>query len=215
MKHRWAATCILVLLLFCALLAGSCGSSAGDNGGSENTTDNTTENGTTDNGSIDSSSDNGSSTTDTDNLTQKYLFEVSYINWAWGYQDRGIYIDRDGRVCSYDLSDRKPRFQYPEDRVYTRAMLDDKYSGHCVLIGTVDLETLAAMSALVGPASQGQLTEPVHTGCDFGGEGFTAFLFDAETGTYTSVLLRQCGDWSRQNTAPEAATLHDWLTQYY
>ncbi len=96
--------------------------------------------------------------------------------------------------------------------MYTRAMLDDKYSGNRVLVGTVDQETLARMAALIGPASQGQLTERENTGYDFGGTGvqrpFSSMPKPAST---RSVLLRQCGDWSRRNTAPEAATLFDWL----
>lgn len=145
--------------------------------------------------------------------SQKYLFEVSYINHAWGYVDQGMYVDRDGNVYSYDLSDRNPRLQYPEGGIYSQALLDDKYSDECVQIGTVDQETLATMAALIGPASQGQLTEPENTCYDAGDTDFNAFLFDTEAGVYRTVLLRQCGDWSRKNTAPEAATLFDSLRQ--
>jgi hypothetical protein len=154
-----------------------------------------------------------SSTAETHEIGQKYLFEVSYINHAWGYVDQGMYVDRDGNVYSYDLSDRNPRFQYPEGGIYSQALLDDKYSSNPVYMRTVDVETLVEMSDLIGAASQGQLTDRVYIGCDGGGESFTAFLFDAEAGVYTSVLTRACGDWSRENTAPEAATLFDWLQQ--
>ncbi len=208
--------CLAILILASGVLAVSC------TDGGENAAD-VFDNGTgaTDDGaaSVDNStnrntsSDNGSSTTESDNHTQRYLFEVSYVNWAWGYQDNGIYIDRDGQVHSYDLSHRNPKFQRPENGVYTRAMLDDKYSGNCVHVGTVDGDTLARMTALTGPASQGQFTEPENTCYDAGGTAFNAFLFDPETGVYQTVLLRQCGDRSRRNTSAEAATLFDWLKQ--
>ena len=208
--------CLAILILGSGVLAVSC-SDGGEN--AADIVDNGT--GATDNGaaSVDNntthntSSDNGSSTSETDNHTQKYLFEVEYVNFAWGGQYNGIYIDREGRVFSYDPSCPNSTFQRPEKGVYTRAMLDDKYSGYCVQIGTVDGETLARMTALVGPASQGQYTERENTCYDAGGTAFNAFLFDAETGLYQTVLLRQCGDWSWRNTSAEAATLFDWLKQ--
>lgn len=74
----------------------SCGD-GGDNG--LGSVDNST--GTVDN----SGSDNGiCSTAEADNLTQKYLFEVEYMNFAWGPQYNCMYIDRDGQVYNFDLS---------------------------------------------------------------------------------------------------------------
>jgi hypothetical protein len=153
--------------------------------------------------------------TEIDTIGQKYLFEVSYINWAWGYVDQGMYVDGDGNVYSYDLSNRNPRFQYPEDGVYSQASLNDKYSSNLLFIRTVDGETLLQMSNLIDPASQGQLTDLESTACDAGGTAYTAFLFDEVTGEYTGVLLYQSGDWTVENTAPEAATLRDWLMQLW
>jgi hypothetical protein len=158
---------------------------------------------------------NNSADTEIDPIGRKYLFEVSYINHAWGYVDQGIYIDRDGNVYSYDLSNRNPRFQYPEDGAYSQASLDDKYSSNLLFIRTVDRGTLLQMSNLIGPASQGQLTDPENTACDAGGTAYTAFLFDEVTREYTGVLLYQSGDWTVENTAPEAATLRDWLMQLW
>lgn len=148
-------------------------------------------------------------------IGQKYLFEVSYINHAWGYADQGIYIDRDGDVFSYDLSERNPRFEHPEDGVYSQASLDDKYSSNPVYMQTVDRETLVRTSNLIDPASKGELTNPENTACDAGGTAYTAFLFDEVTGECAVVPLYQSGDWTVENTAPEAATLRDWLMQLW
>jgi len=158
---------------------------------------------------------NNSAGTETDAIGQKYLFEVSYINWAWGYVDQGMYVDGDGNVYSYDLSNRDPRFHYPEGGVYSQASLDDKYSSNPLFIRTVERETLLQMSNLIGPASRGRLTDPESTACDAGGTTYTAFLFDKDTAQYREVVLYQSGDWTVENTAPEAATLRDWLTQMW
>ena len=37
-------------------------------------------------------------------MGQKYLFEFSQINFAWGFQMSGIYIDKDGNVYKYNHS---------------------------------------------------------------------------------------------------------------
>jgi len=219
---------MVVLLLISAALTVSCGDGGGKGGadlaapdgsgnaGNSDTVDNGTAGDNTDpgGGRPTTESDNlspGGPATDADNITQKYLFEVEHMNSAWVAQYHCLYIDWQGRV--YSTNRGSPGFQRPQDGVHTRALLDSKYSVDAVLVGTVDNETLARMAALIGPASQGQLTEPENTCCDFGGTDFNAFLFDAETGIYKTVLLRQCGDWSRKNTAPEAAALFEWLKQ--
>ena len=143
---------------------------------------------------------------------QKFLFVVWYDNCAWGYENTGMYIDRNGNVYSYDLSDRDPRSEnYPVGGPYSEVWLEDKFSAKRQYIETIDIETLDQMFLLVEPASLGTLTDPKGTGGDMGETRYIAFLYDDDNGDYREVLLYKTGDCTIENTSSEAPILRDWL----
>lgn len=147
-------------------------------------------------------------------MEQKYLFEVSVHNHAWGHVNYGIHIDRQGRVYGYDLSrlDWREEEQYfTEDSSYSEAILEEKFSNNKQYFQTIDAETLAEMVRLIAPASLGPFTEPKDTARDAGATTYVAFLYDEGRGKYKEVLLYQWGDWTIENTSEEAKTLHSWL----
>ncbi len=148
-------------------------------------------------------------------LKQKYLFEVSYINFAWGHVHRGIYIDRNGNVYSYHY-DRDDEIWQPEDYLQlTEADLTDKYSHNRTHIATVHPRTLRDMYDLVASAAQGELSERVHVMCDAGGTQYTAYLYDPAASRYMRVLLKLSGDYEQENLSGEARDLCQWLNMFW
>lgn len=140
---------------------------------------------------------------------QKYLFEIEYINHAWGRVWTGLYVDDLGRIFSYDLSDTT--WDHQSDTSFSAAELMDKYSHDNKRIGTIDPGVLAQQRVLIRGASEGNLTEPVGRCADFGVVTYSAFLYDAQKDRYTPVLLQQEGDLARKNDANGAALLVSWL----
>jgi hypothetical protein len=150
-----------------------------------------------------------------ESIEQEYLFEVRYVNFAWGPVYRGIVIDRQGNVYAYDLGDRAPKFQEPADGIYSKQVLDDKFSAGRKYLQTIDPDALAKMYAKIEPASRGKLSAPVSKGADMGMESYVAFLYDSGTGSYQEVVLYESGDWTRKNSSREANTLKDWLMEIF
>jgi len=146
-------------------------------------------------------------------MDQEYLFEYSYINFAWGLQMSGMYIDKDGNVYKYNHSHSpwKPSSQ----EVLTEQDLQEKFSHKHEHIKSIDKSVLNRMHALIMSASEGKLSERVNKCFDFGNGSFSAFLYDVKSKQYTNVLLYQYGDWAKKNLSDEAGILYEWLFEVF
>ncbi|HKP75398.1 MAG TPA: hypothetical protein VJT67_07620 [Longimicrobiaceae bacterium] len=141
----------------------------------------------------------------------RFLFEVEYVNFAWGFSYHGFVVDEEGHVYSYDLADtRQPP---PSGDEFTAAELEAKYAHRRALAGSVAAAEVQARYARVGDALAGSLTPEQGMCADAGTTRYTALLYDAPTGTYHRLLLHQNGDVARTNTSPAARELFRWLAE--
>jgi len=139
------------------------------------------------------------------------LFEVEYVNFAWGRSWNGFVLDAEGRVYAYDLGDTN---LWPaEGDVFAASELEAKYAHQRRLVTTVAATEAASRYARVADALSGTLTPPKGVCADAGTVRYSALLFDASAGTYRRLLLHQRGDVAQANTSPAARELYRWLEQ--
>ncbi len=142
-------------------------------------------------------------------IEQLYLFDVYFVNAAWGYMLKGTYVDNQGNVVSYDHSFA---LWIPENRyVLTIEELNEKYTAPSDTIAHVDEETLHDMFNLIEEASHGELSKPETTGFDMGQLLHVCYRYDNGSGRYTEVLLSTKGDITQRNLSDAAIELRDWL----
>jgi hypothetical protein len=143
---------------------------------------------------------------------QRVLFEVVYVNYAWGEQNTGSYVTREGEVYRYDNgSEVRSQVPLPDERT-TYEAIAARY-GVPELVATVASEELFAMHALVAAAQQGSIDSS--SPCRDAGENeYVGWLYDNASSTYSPVLLALDGDGAAGNSAPEAAQLVAWLVQF-
>jgi len=139
---------------------------------------------------------------------QKYLFESSYVNFAWGYRATGVVIDSLGHVISYNHSFAVWRPAVPDS--VTCAELDEKFAV-AETLAVVDRSTLLEQAALIEGAAAGPYSERVQSGADMGSRACSCYRFDRESGRYTPVMLTLTGDFTQTNLAPEAQVLAAWI----
>jgi hypothetical protein len=139
---------------------------------------------------------------------QDFLFEVEYVNYAWGFVWRGFHVDRNGDVRSYTLESSWP---HVGANTFSKAELLEKYDVGPARIGTIDLDKLRRMVATIPAAAAGALGDPVQRCADAGTVSFVAWTFDAGTARYSPTVLRMEGDIARENRATEAYELYAWL----
>jgi hypothetical protein len=145
----------------------------------------------------------------------KFLFEMTYVNYAWGYRLRGSYIDNHGNIYSYEYPRGASPWTAANDDSLTEAELRAKYDSSATLTGKIDLSELRRMYVLIPHAAQGTLTDPVHVCSDFGGLSYLAYVYSPETQTYKRVLLYTAGDLARKNMSDEADRLYRALKQAF
>lgn len=139
-----------------------------------------------------------------------FYCERSHTNHAWSYQHRGFYVDGEGAVFSFRHGrEHQPLLRVPLDSLTEQALLA-RYAPGRTRAGSVAPAEMAERHAQVLQARAGALSPRVRRGADMGGTVRRCYLPD-EAGVYREVLLRQTGDWERENTAPAARELSRWL----
>jgi len=144
-------------------------------------------------------------------LGQKILFEYTYINFAWGFQCYGYYVDSGGNVWKYRYGEDDGIWQPEDPNNLSESQLLGKYSHNPVLAATVDRETVHQMAALIPAAAAGELTDRRNEANDMGSIVYLAYTFDPSSRLYHPVRLLIGGDWYAKNDAPEADSLLKWF----
>ena len=114
------------------------------------------------------------------------LFQVEYTNYAWGYDNRGCMIDREGNIYSYGYG-------------------HSSNGKGIVNIGKVSQSKLTHANKLAEKAQLGKFTTTI-VGADGG-----STLWSATTEYGHLVELQLSGDSVGTNTSPEASELVAFL----
>ena len=151
----------------------------------------------------------GNPPTDTvGNIEQDYLFEVEYVNHAWGLSWNGLVIERNGDIYAYDHSHEI--WAPSSDDSYTETELDDKYNHLSHYVGRIDEATIVQQFSRIGSVGDHFLNP--HQACaDAGSIAYRAFHYEAGSGRYRPLLLREEGDFPKQNLSDAAEDLASWL----
>jgi len=140
------------------------------------------------------------------------LFEVEYVNSAWGRSWNGFVVETDGKVYAYDLSDTS--LSPSDGDVFAAPELAAKYAHRRRLVTSIAAAEAASRYARVADALAGPIIGPPLTGCaDAGILRYSALIYDESAGTYRRLLLHQRGDVARTNSSPAARELYKWLEQ--
>ncbi|HEX8903260.1 MAG TPA: hypothetical protein VF771_00300 [Longimicrobiaceae bacterium] len=137
------------------------------------------------------------------------LFEIEYRNFAWGAVWRGNYVDREGRLYSYDLGDS--RDAELADSVLTPEQIARKYDHARALVKTLSADEVASRYERVAGAVNGPFTPERGMCADAGGQRFSAWIYRPEDGRYHRLLLHLRGDIAQSNRSPAAIDLVRWL----
>jgi hypothetical protein len=140
-----------------------------------------------------------------------YCFEVSYENNAWGFQHRGLFIDSNGDVFTYDVSSDRSDEYSETDTEYSESTLTKKFSTESEYKENIPPSTLQEMKDKIASANNGTLGDPISNANDAGIWRYKAFIYNSDNKTYKSVLLYQTGDVKITNSSSEAEELKNWL----
>ncbi len=141
---------------------------------------------------------------------QEILFEVNYVNYAWGFQNNGFLIDKMGRVRTFD----KPKdWKFAPDGPFTVAEMDDRISKTKISSYTVPANELSQYVNKLRRVSDKDFTEPANVGADMGASAYYVYRYDSGSKTYHAVLLQSVGDSNVYNKDTDAKDIAEWLVK--
>lgn len=148
-------------------------------------------------------------------LPQPIVFQQSFVNNAWGYQNRGWFIDGGGVVKAFQVRDAA--LWHPEERIGP----DSGYISKDALLAnskvdtrvvyTIPLLELHKYFNLLQKAVSGSISERTRGAYDAGLVQYNGYIWDEAKGMYKAVLIGLSGDWMQANTHPAAREIEEYL----
>jgi hypothetical protein len=143
-------------------------------------------------------------------FNKRIYFELSYLNYAWGYVHQGWVIDQDGKVYSF----RNPKqWNMPDEEGYIKHNDLNNNRLYCdSIINTVDSKSLNYFVSLIPSVAYKSVTDKKWTGCDAGVLSYCCYYYDPTKGKYKQIILKESGDYSRENTSQYAEAISNWMS---
>lgn len=149
---------------------------------------------------------------------QAVIFDVGYMNWAWGYQAEAYYVDNRGNVWRMKSPSKwsdeyRNAVEGKQDPIlYDADSLEQSYvENRDSLVCRIDTTDLRDMVDLIEALGRGNYSPRTNTGCDMGGQRCGCLRYDASADKYEKIILSESGDWSFYNLDPNAVALRDRL----
>jgi len=141
-------------------------------------------------------------------ITQEFLFEIQYVNFAWGFSHSGTYIDNKGNVYNFKFDSSKQFISHKKEW-YTESELKGKYSINKKFVKRIDIDTIERKKELIKSAIQGSYSDTLDTGADMGKLTYSCYMI--ENNMYRKIILKAEGDMTYQIKTPGADSLIIWL----
>lgn len=148
---------------------------------------------------------------------QNWICGIEYVNYAWGYQRRGLVIDAKGKVLQHDVrpDGKAPvgRWMPADAARMTEQDLAARYEGARETMRSVPVAEIAEHLPLIAEAARTKPGEARTTAADMGLWTTYCLLRDASSGTYAQVMLDERGDMTSFNPSPAARKLSAWVNR--
>ena len=148
-------------------------------------------------------------------LPQPIVFQQSFVNHAWGYQNRGWFIDGNGVVRAYHATSDTIWYPVehtgPDSGYISKENLTANSEIVNRVVYNIPLLELNKYYKLLQKAADGSISERVRGAYDAGLVQYNGYIWDDAKGMYKSVLISLSGDWMQTNTHPAAGEILDYL----
>lgn len=135
------------------------------------------------------------------------ILESSYINYAWGFQYNGTVICDNGNMYSFKKMDRK---EYENVCENLNDLQNYILSGDAEFVNKVTNQDLKQMKTYMESINDAEYTEVASGGNDMGAQIIYLWKQDKNE----RILLRETGDWNRENTNENTKALIELVEKY-
>jgi hypothetical protein len=147
------------------------------------------------------------------NEKQAILFQVDYINYAWGYQHTGFIIDNSGNILTY----KNPQnWNFPDKDLNLSESQVQSNLENCLKTGIkISTEELQKNAGYIKNIASSKVTAMKNVAADAGSIEYLCFQFSEKSGTYKGILIKMEGDFTCENLNFYSKKVAAWLKNIF
>ena len=143
---------------------------------------------------------------------RKIVFEYEYINYAWGYNHSGWFIDTTGLVYYHKSVNEHEIWNSADNSGYlSEGALQQNFNLSDTVIYTLNKTEVKGKAALNRFVTTDNFSEILHPMADAGIGTLYCYVWDKEVLKYRRLFLAESGDLRQANNDPDAILLTHWL----
>jgi hypothetical protein len=128
---------------------------------------------------------------------QAILFQLEYVNYAWGYQHKGFIIDNEGNVLTYSNPED---WNFPDNNfTLNESQVADNINKCFQTSKKIPKEELHKYTNYIKNIASSKITALKNVAADAGSLEFICYQFSESTGTYKGSLIKMEGDFTCEN----------------
>jgi hypothetical protein len=140
---------------------------------------------------------------------QAMLFQVDYVNYAWGYQHNGFIIDSEGNILTYKNPEN---WNFPDKNLTLNQSLVKANLGSCTNTGKkVPSEELKKYAGYIKNISLSKVTAPKNVAADAGSLQYICYQYSDSSGIYKGSIIKMEGDFTCENLNFFSKKVSLWL----
>jgi len=140
---------------------------------------------------------------------QTILFQLEYVNYAWGYRHNGFFIDNEGNVLTYSNPED---WIFPDNDFCLNETQVAKNIGSCIQSGIkIPKEELHKYTNYIKNIASSKVTAMKNVAADAGSLEYICFQFSESTGKYKGYLIKMEGDFTCENLNFYSKKVASWL----
>lgn len=142
---------------------------------------------------------------------QQVVCEVSHVNFAWGHQHAGVYIDPKGSIGEFKYGAEDSQWRPNRGQPMSQESLREKYKPGRKTIGQVCPDQMKWLGDQLNAVRYSPSSKPIQAASDSGIQSTQCWLFSSESSEGQHIMLRETGDLETRNLAESAPALANWL----
>lgn len=128
---------------------------------------------------------------------QAILFQLEYVNYAWGYQHHGFIIGSDGNVLTYKNPES---WNFPDNDSNISESQVAENIALCTQTGKkINKEELQKYTNYIKNIALSKVTAKKNVAADAGSLEFICYQFSENTGMYKGYIIKMEGDFTCEN----------------
>lgn len=145
------------------------------------------------------------------NDKQAILFQYEYVNYAWGYQHNGFFIDSEGNILKYNNPES---WNFPDNDLTLSEIQVAENISRCTPTGKkIPKDELQKYSNYIRNIASSKVTALKNVAADAGSLEFLCYRYSESSGTYKGYLIKREGDFTCENLNFFSKKVTTWMRE--